>query len=153
MEGEGLALRWLVAAVEDRVPFNRILGLTDLRLEEDGTVHLRVPMRDELIGNFTRRTLHGGVISATLDVAGGMAALLGAAGMQLPATEREGLAIFARLGTIDLRIDYLRPASGAWFAASATVIRTGKRVAVTRMEMHDDGGVLVATGTGTYIVG
>jgi acyl-coenzyme A thioesterase PaaI-like protein len=32
-------------------------------------------------------------------------------------------------------------------------MRTGRKVAVTRMELHNDEGVLVAVGTGTYIVG
>ena len=55
--------------------------------------------------------------------------------------------------TIDLRVDYLRPGKGAWFDASAEVIRTGKRVVVTRMEMLNDESTLIAVGTGTYIVG
>ena len=142
----------MVEAVERRVPFNSVLGLRDFRVE-DGMTRARVPMRDELIGNFERRTLHGGVISATLDVVGGIAALFGAAGMRIPETEEEGLAIFANLGTIDLRVDYLRPGTGAFFDASAEVIRTGKRVVVTRMEMLNDESKLIAVGTGTYIVG
>jgi uncharacterized protein (TIGR00369 family) len=73
--------------------------------------------------------------------------------MRIPETEEEGLAIFANLGTIDLRVDYLRPGKGAWFDASAEVIRTGKRVVVTRMEMLNDESKLIAVGTGTYIVG
>jgi uncharacterized protein (TIGR00369 family) len=63
------------------------------------------------------------------------------------------LEIFSRLGTIDMRVDYLRPGIGEWFDASGTVIRTGKRVAVTRMEMRDDQDRLIAVGTGTYIIG
>ena len=52
-----------------------------------------------------------------------------------------------------MRIDYLRPGVGEWFDASATVLRTGSRVAATRMEFHNDEGTLVAVGTGTYMVG
>jgi uncharacterized protein (TIGR00369 family) len=52
-----------------------------------------------------------------------------------------------------MRVDYLRPGIGEWFDASGTVIRTGKRVAVTRMEMRDDQDRLIAVGTGTYIIG
>jgi acyl-coenzyme A thioesterase PaaI-like protein len=37
--------------------------------------------------------------------------------------------------------------------ASAIVSRTGSRVAVTRVEFHNDEGILFAAGTGTYIVG
>jgi len=143
----------LAEAVEARVPFNRVLGLERFRVGDDGTVIVHVPMREELIGNFTRRTLHGGVISATLDLVGGIAALFGAMGNRIPEDEEAGLAVFANMGTIDLRIDYLRPGSGTDFEASAVVLRAGRRVAVTRMEMRDDQDRLIAVGTGTYMIG
>ena len=141
----------LVAAVEDRIPFNRYLGLRDFAVGED-TVRLSLSMREELVGNFTLGSLHGGVISAAFDVVGGIAALLGAVGRDLPAATEEGLAHFSKLGTIDLRVDYLRPAVGEHFEASARVIRAGRRVAVTRMELVDGEGTLLAVGTGTYII-
>ena len=146
------ALARLVEAVENLIPFNRAMGLTGFRVEDD-SVHIRVPMKDDLVGNFARGNLHGGVISATLDVVGRIAAPYGAAGMRVPETPEEGLEIFSSLGTIDLRVDYLRPGLGESFDASGTVIRTGKRVVVTRMEMHDDRDRLIAVGTGTYIIG
>jgi uncharacterized protein (TIGR00369 family) len=146
------ALARLVEAVENLIPFNRAMGLTGFRVDGD-SVHIRVPMKDDLVGNFARGSLHGGVISATLDVVGGIAALFGAAEMRLPDTPEEGLEIFSSLGTIDLRVDYLRPGLGESFDASGTVIRTGRRVVVTRMEMHDDRDRLIAVGTGTYIIG
>jgi uncharacterized protein (TIGR00369 family) len=57
------------------------------------------------------------------------------------------------VGTIDLRIDYLRPGRGRTFTATGRVMRAGKRVAVTRMELHNAEAVLIAVGTGTYMVG
>jgi uncharacterized protein (TIGR00369 family) len=145
-------LAQLVTAVEEQIPFNRVLGLHGFAIA-DGVATVRVDMRDALVGNFIRGNLHGGVISAILDVVGGIAALFGAAGNQLPETEDAGLVLFENLGTIDIRVDYLRPGIGEWFEASATVLRTGKRVAVTRMQLADDQGRLIAVGTGTYIVG
>jgi acyl-coenzyme A thioesterase PaaI-like protein len=59
---------------------------------------------------------------------------------------------FARLGTIDLRVDYLRPAVGTGFALSAEVLRLGSRVASTRMEFRDVAGELLASGAAAYIV-
>ena len=59
---------------------------------------------------------------------------------------------FGKLGTIDLRIDYLRPATGARFELSAQVLRLGSRVATTRMEFHDTAGQLLAAGSAAYIV-
>lgn len=59
----------------------------------------------------------------------------------------------ARITTIDLRIDYLRPGQGQHFTASAEIIRSGSRVAVCRMELHNEQRVHIAYGTGTYMVG
>jgi uncharacterized protein (TIGR00369 family) len=147
----------VVEVAEQHVPFNQVLGLYQTRIDDDRTVHVRIDHRDELVGNLTKGFLHGGVISATLDLVGGIAAMLGAIGRDLPQTEEEAARIFTRIftriGTIDLRVDYLRPGVGAWYEASGYVLRTGARVAVTRMEMHNDEGTLIAVGTGTYTVG
>ena len=60
---------------------------------------------------------------------------------------------FAGFGTIDLRVDYLRPGAGDRFVASGTTLRTGRRVAVTRMELHNQESTLIAVGTGSYVTG
>ena len=65
-------------------------------------------------------------------------------------TARERL---GNLGTIDLRIDYLRSGQGRSFVAEAEVLRTGNKVAVSRMELRNEEGMLIAVGTGTYLVG
>jgi uncharacterized protein (TIGR00369 family) len=59
----------------------------------------------------------------------------------------------AKVGTIDLRVDYLIPGQGRSFFASASIMRIGNKVAVTRMELHNDRNLLIAVGTGTYIIG
>mgnify|MGYP001570982506 CR=1 FL=1 len=69
---------------------------------------------------------------------------------QLSKTPLESL---ARIGTIDLRIDYLRPGKGTHFYARSKMMRTGRKVSVTRMDLHNDVDLLIAVGTGTYIVG
>lgn len=136
----------------DRIPFNRLLGLR-FELIDDETARLRFDMRDALVGNFVRGSLHGGVISSSLDVIGGAVAFLGAIKrMRLKSLERE-LERFGNLGTIDLRVDYLRPGLGKHFVATGYVLRTGSRVAVTRMELHNDEQRLIAVGTGAYVVG
>jgi uncharacterized protein (TIGR00369 family) len=93
------------------------------------------------------------VISSLLDVAGGAMALIGAfeRHQHLPAGER--MARLAKLGTIDLRVDYLRPGRGQAFTATAVLLRSGNKVAVVRTELHSDDGTLVAVGTGTYLCG
>jgi acyl-coenzyme A thioesterase PaaI-like protein len=59
----------------------------------------------------------------------------------------------ARIGTIDMRVDYLRPGRGERFQSSGTVMRTGNKVAVTRMELRNEKDIMIAVGTGAYIVG
>jgi len=77
-------------------------------------------------------------------------ASIGARHMDEPVLGR--MARFGKLGTIDLRIDYLRQAIGPHFTASAEVIRLGSRVASTRMEFFGSQGQLLSTGAAAYIV-
>ena len=141
----------LTTLFEERITFNRVLGLRIDALAGDG-VSGRIEMRPELIGHYTHQRLHGGVISATLDAMAGLAVLaaIGARHMDDPIEAR--LARFGRLGTIDLRIDYLRPATGPHFVATAQVLRLDSRLASTRMEFLDAKGVLLCTGAAAYIV-
>jgi uncharacterized protein (TIGR00369 family) len=135
-----------------RIPFNQVLGIEIDELSST-RVTMHLPMRPELIGNFVQGILHGGVIATLLDVAGGAMALIGACERHagLPAQER--MARLSRLGTIDLRIDYLRPGRGQLFTAHAVPLRAGNKVAVVRSELHNEDGVPVAVGTGTYLCG
>ena len=83
----------------------------------------RIDMRPELVGHYAYNRIHGGVISAGLDAMGGLAvmAAIGAKHMGEPPEQR--LHRFAKLGTIDLRIDYLRPGIGSRFELRAEVLR------------------------------
>ena len=141
----------LRAMFEQAIVFNRTLGL---RIGEitPAFVTATLPMRPELIGHHGHQRLHGGVVSAVLDALAGLAvmAAIGARHMDEPIAAR--MARFSRLGTIDLRIDYLRQAIGAEFNARAEVMRLGSRVASTRMEFFDGRGQLLSTGSAAYIV-
>ena len=141
----------LTLLFEERISFNRLLGLRIDSLEPEA-VSGRLEMRPELIGHYTHQRLHGGVISAMLDAMAGLAvmAAIGARHLDEPVEAR--LARFGKLGTIDLRVDYLRPAIGPRFTARASVLRLGSRLASTRMEFIDAKGTLVSTGAAAYIV-
>ena len=141
----------LRALFEETIPFNRVLGLK-IEAIRPGHVEGSLPMRPELIGSPNHQRLHGGVISASLDAMAGLAiiAAIGARHMDEPWPQR--MHRFARLGTIDLRIDYLRPATGTGFALTAVVLRLGSRVASTRMDFRDAAGELLASGAAAYIV-
>jgi uncharacterized protein (TIGR00369 family) len=66
---------------------------------------------------------------------------------------QERLQTLANVGTIDMRIDYVRPGTGRHFLASASLIRSGNKVAVARMELRNEEDSLIAVGTGAYLVG
>ena len=148
----GQILAAVAKTFEERIPFNRVLGF-DIKLQKDGTAKLSFQMRDELIGNFLRGNLHGGVISSSLDVVGGLVAFVALLDQNLVHAFDKGLERFSKMGTVDLRIDFLRPGLGGSFVATGSILRAGRRIAVTRMELHNDSGTLIAVGTGTYSIG
>jgi len=127
---------------EERIVFNQVLGLRIIDVGPD-RVTGRITMRHELVGHYSHNRIHGGVISACLDAMGGLAcmAAIGARHMDEPPLQR--LHRFSKLGTIDLRIDYLRPGISDHFDLSAEVMRLGSRVASTRMEFRGADGKLL----------
>ena len=136
---------------EERIVFNSIIGLKIEKLEAE-RVTGRIAMKDHLVGHYLFNRLHGGVISAGLDAMGGLAAMAAIGARHMSDTPEQRLHRFGKLGTIDLRIDYLRPAIGDHFDLSAEVLRLGSRVASTRMEFHGPDGKLLAAGAGAYII-
>jgi len=136
---------------EDLITFNQVLGLKIASIMP-GKVIGHIAMKPELVGHFSFNRIHGGVISAGLDAMGGVAvmAAIGARHMDEPPLQR--LHRFSKLGTIDLRIDYLRPGIGELFELRSEVMRLGSRVASTRMEFLGADGKLLSTGAGAYIV-
>ena len=133
---------------EEHVPFNKVIGLRVESTDPDAP-KLRFDMRPELIGNPRRQILHGGVISAVLDVAAGFAIHLAVIRQRAESAHESH---FPTIGTIDLRVDYLRPGRGHYFVASARVVRLGNRVAVAHMELVNDSAELIATGGAAYML-
>jgi uncharacterized protein (TIGR00369 family) len=141
----------LTELFERLVTFNQVLGLKVLCFAPAGP-QLRFQMRPELVGHYQHGRLHGGVISATLDAMAGLA-IMAALGDKHPDESAEQVMHrFARLGTIDLRVDYLRPGIGSHFTASAEVLRLGGRVGSVQMRLVNQDEVLVATGAASYML-
>ena len=93
------------------------------------------------------------MISSILDLTGGLVASVELL-KHLEGLDVEELAKrMAKIGTIDIRVDYLRPGKGEFFTATGSVLRKGSKVAVVRTELINDQKVLIAAGTGTYLVG
>jgi len=138
----------LVDFIEGGIPFNLHLGLK-VELLRAGEAVLRIPWGDHLVGDVFRPSVHGGVTSMLIDTAGGCVCFT-----QLMNPED-------RASTVDLRVDYLRPAAHLDLYCQAAIIRLGNKVAVCRMEVFSGpspwvGGPAdakpIATGQGVYNV-
>jgi uncharacterized protein (TIGR00369 family) len=141
----------LAELFEQRITFNQTLGLKVLGFDANGP-RLRFDMRPELVGHYLYGRLHGGVISAVLDATGGLGVMWAIGEKHADEATAQVLQRFAKLGTIDLRVDYLRPGLGRHFLATVEVLRLGGRVASTQMRLTNDEGRLIATAAGAYIV-
>jgi len=150
-ESPSNVFKFLRGIIEEQVPLNKLLGFRLESLNAEGAC-LKIEMTDLLIGNYIQGILHGGVISTFLDVTGTVTAWT-AILKSMPNLNREEIAeAISRIGTIDLRVDFLRPGRGVHFKSVGAVMRAGKRVAVVRMELYNDKETLIAVGTGTYTV-
>ncbi|MFM6993216.1 MAG: thioesterase family protein [Rhodoferax sp.] len=136
---------------EERIAFNQVLGLKITAVTPERVV-ARIDMRPELVGHYAFNRIHGGVISAGLDAMGGLAVMAAIGARHMDETPNQRLHRFGRLGTIDLRIDYMRPGISPYFELHAYVLRLGSRVANTRMEFLGADGKLLSTGAAAYIV-
>ena len=141
----------LKSIFEEKIVFNQVLGLEITSLKAD-RVMARINMKPQLVGHYAYNRIHGGVISAGLDAMGGLAVMAAIGARHMDEAPLQRLHRFAKLGTIDLRIDYLRPGISEHFELRAEVLRLGSRVASTRMEFLAADGKLLSTGAGAYIV-
>ena len=147
-----LILNELKIAYEEKMPFNKYLGIKIDSISTEGAV-VGIDMRDELIGNFEKNIMHGGVMSSILDFTGGVIAQIHVLNEMKDVSLEKLVKRLSSMGTIDMRIDYIRPGKGSYFLATGHILRLGHKVAVTRTELVNDEGVLIAVGTSTYIVG
>jgi uncharacterized protein (TIGR00369 family) len=136
---------------ERRIHFNQLIGLKVASLAAERP-QLSFAMREELIGNFVHGRLHGGMIAATLDTVGGLAVAVAIAEKHKNETAEQIGHRFNRVGTIDMRVDYLRPGIGHAFVATGKVIRLGGRIASVQMTLENDAGEIIGTGTAAYVI-
>ncbi|MDW9424526.1 thioesterase family protein, partial [Yersinia enterocolitica] len=134
------------------MPFNRELGLKLTRFEQD-YAEITFDNNDKLVGNIAQRILHGGVIAAVLDVAAGLVCVGNSLVRHEPLIQEQLQMKLAKMGTIDLRVDYLRPGRGEHFVASSSILRSGNKVSVARVELHNENQMHIASATATYLVG
>ncbi|MFC7405766.1 PaaI family thioesterase [Georgenia alba] len=115
--------------------YHRWLGL-ELVDASDGTVTIGMTCRPDLTADVAGSYVHGGILATLLDVAGDFA-LVSQLGVGLP--------------TIDLRVDYLRPARpGDTLLATGTVVRRGRSLGVADSKVVNGDGKELAVGRGVY---
>lgn len=107
----------------------------------DGRARMRLPFSTTLVGDPEQDILHGGVLTALLDNAGGSATM-------------SALPPGTVIATLDLRIDYMRPAqTGREIVAEAHCYRRTRNVAFVRgAAFHDDAEDPVATMAATFMI-
>lgn len=130
------ALALIKHTFEESIPMHRFLGLEILLLKKD-FVRIRVPFREEVVGDFRTNRWHGGVIATVMDSVGGVIG-----GMHFTTLED-------KIDTIDLRVDYLRGAEPAEITVEGKLIRLGNRILVARMKAFQN-NELIAEGKGVY---
>lgn len=130
----------MARAFADNVPHNHALGIV-IEAMGDATARFRLPYAAKLVGNPETGVLHGGAITALLDACAGAAVFAALPQLQ-------------PIATLDLRIDYLRPAEpGRDVWAEATCHHTSKNVAFVRaLAFHADGEPPIATAAGTFMI-
>jgi uncharacterized protein (TIGR00369 family) len=116
-------------------PYQRLLGIQLVRAEE-GLVEIRLPFREDFLRLDGSDWLHGGIVSALADIAGAYAVVT-------VAGEDSG-------ATIDLRIDFFKPARKGDLLVTGRVVKTGRTICVADIEVRDAASALVAVARGTF---
>lgn len=136
---------------DHRICFHEVVGFKVVSLDPVAP-SLAFAMRPDLIGHYLHGRLHGGVIAAALDAVAGLAVIVGIAEKFCDESADVVAQRFGRVGTIDLRADYLHQGIGKQFTATGQLTRLGGRIASVQMALKNEAGLLVATGCASYVI-
>jgi len=124
-----------VEALLLRGPYHRWLGIRVLAVGA-GNIELQATWREEWVVNPDLGNTHGGILAALVDLTADWA-LVSSTGRGVP--------------TIDMRVDYHRPAMPGDLTCKGQVVRAGRQFAVAEASIFDGGGRLCASGRGVYL--
>ena len=141
MSGDPEFLRQMGQHMATTVPQAAALGFRFVSVERARGV-LEVPWREDLVGDPDTEVIAGGVVTSLLDHVCGLA--VSAAADTVP----------FGTATLDLRIDYMRPAAPrAGVTAEAHCYKVTRSIAFVRAEAWDaDKADLIATAQGAFVV-
>ncbi|PMR76108.1 PaaI family thioesterase [Billgrantia endophytica] len=114
-------------------PFHQWLGIEVAQVGE-GTIELSATWREEWVVNIAGGYTHGGILATLIDLTADWA---------LVSKTRRGVP------TIDMRVDYHRPAKGN-LRCYGKVIKFGRKTSVAEAQVLDSDSQLVASGRGVY---
>ena len=126
----------------ERTPYHEALGVRAESIAAD-RVRLRIPFKDE--NSNPGRALHGGVSASAINIGGALAAWTAV-------EERPGL----EAATLDLTVNYLAAAIGEDIIATAEVLRRGKEIVYSEVDVRtrlliESGGATKAQTVGLRI--
>jgi uncharacterized protein (TIGR00369 family) len=119
----------------DNPPFHALLRPRPVHVDADGGVCIALAWRPEFSGRRGAAFFHGGVLASLIDMAAHAAVALRSGGLS---------------PTLDLRIDYLRPALAGELLATARVLKLGRSVSRADVQVHGADGQLLAVGRGAF---
>jgi uncharacterized protein (TIGR00369 family) len=124
-------------AIFARSPFIASLNLEVLEMDYDAMeITIRMPQSATTERRPDTKQFHGGPLAAFIDIVGDFAI---------------GMMVGGGVPTMNLRIDYLKPAVGDAVIGVARVRRRGRSAAVVDIDISNEQGALVAVGRGTYV--
>jgi len=129
--------------VEDGIPHCKELNTSVVSVDlANRRVTMKLPYDAKLVGNPATGVLHGGAITSLVDTVCGAALMA-------------SLDKLVAVATLDLRIDYLRPATPEQdVLATAEVYRMTRQIAFIRATAyHDDPGNPIASCVGAFMIG
>lgn len=121
----------------DSAPVGKLIGMKVLPHEELGRAEVTLEVNPD--HHNPMGTVHGGIIALLADTSMGVCF-----GRTIEDEQT--------FGTVDLRVDFIRPVTSATLTAVGTIVKRGSRIGFVKSEIHNEKGRLVATANCTCLV-
>ena len=117
-----------------RLPYQEWLGINITGMDDTG-LDIAVPWRDEIVGNFNQKFMHGAVLAGLIDIGGFLCVLAKKSGT---------------IAGLDMRVDYHRPATQGDHRIRAEPQKIGKVISTANVEVFDKKDRLIVSGVAAF---